>query len=456
MKRIVSALSFIACICLGKASLSLQALQAAVYNPKVYKLDNGLEVIVLENHRAPLVIHMMCFRVGTNDSPWGKSGLAHYLEHLMFKGRPDSAAGNMMREVTRLGGDLNAQTTGAYTFYHETVPEAHLETIMKLDAERMSRLEINDRWVKPEINVILEERHMRVDNTVAGKFIEALNASDIRHHPSRLPIIGWAHEIRNYTTKDAQDFYQNWYAPNNAFLVIGGDVTFEKAKKLAEKYYGPIPARPLPSRLKIEEPEAYEARQTFEMTSDMIENPFYVERYHAPTFRQAGKDEFYALVVLENLLSRAVTGRLTESLVEKQHLAVQVSVSYAGLRTGPGTLQLMMVPSPKVSLSRLEKALAGELDRLIKAGITASEVENTKHYLLSDLVYTQDDITQATQNLASLYASGMSIDEIEAWSDRIKSVTLEQVNKAMRNVFGNSQRIVGRLTPKSFKTHGAD
>ena len=451
MRRIIFALAISTLFCLGKVSSSLRA---AVYNPQVHKLENGLEVIVLENHRAPLVMHMMCFKVGTNDSPWGKSGLAHYLEHLMFKGRQTSAAGNIMREVMRLGGDLNAQTTTTYTFYHETVPQAYLEKIMKLDAERMSRLEIEDRWAKPEIDVILEERHMRVDNTVAGKFMEALNASDIRHHPSRLPVIGWAHEIRNYTTKDAQDFYQKWYAPNNAFLVIAGDVTFEKAKKLAEKYYGSIPARPLPSRLKIEEPEAYEARQTLEMTSDILENPLYVERYYAPGFNQATKEEFYAFVVLENLLSRAVTGRLTESLVEKQQLAVQVSASYSGLAAGPGTLQLMMVPSPKTSLSKLEKALADELDRLVKVGVTDSEVENTKDYLLSDLVYTQDNIIQAAQNLASLYASGMPIDEIEMWPDRIKSVTTEHVNKAVRGVLGHSRRIVGRLTPKN-KLYGA-
>lgn len=431
-------------------------LQAAVYHPKIHKLANGLVVIVIENHRAPLVIHMMVFKTGTNDSPWGKSGLAHYLEHLMFKGKLSSAAGRMMQEVTHLGGDLNAQTTSEYTLYYEIIPALHLETVMKLDAERMAKLEINDQWAKPEISVILEERHMRVDNTVMGKFREELDAIDIRHHPSRFPTIGWEHEIKAYTTKDAQNFYRDWYAPNNAFLVIGGDIAFDDAKKLAEKYYGTIPAKHLPSRLNIKEPKGYELPQFFEMTSEITEDPIYVARYPAPTFNEGEKKKFYALAVLENLLSRPVTGRLTESLVERQHLAVQLSINYTGLQAGPGRFQLMIAPSQKVSLTKLEKTLAEELEKLVRDGVTAEEIENTKDYILAELVYTQDDIIKASQTLASLYASGMPIQEIESWPDSIKAVTPEEINQVLREVFAHSQPVVGRLVPKNSKKSGRD
>lgn len=431
-------------------------LQAAVYHPKIHKLENGLEVIVIENHRAPLVIHMMGFKTGTNDSPWGKSGLAHYLEHLMFKGNPLSAAGRIMQEVTRLGGNLNAQTTSEYTVYYEIIPALHLETVMKLNAERMAKLEIDDKWAKPEINVILEERHMRVNNTLMGKFREELDAIDIRHHPSRFPTIGWEHEIKNYTTKDAQDFCQNWYVPNNAFLVMGGDIKFAEAKKLAEKYYGSIPAKPLPPRLNIKEPAGYETRQFFEMTSELIEDPIYIARYPAPTFNEGEKEKFYALTVLENLLSRPVTGRLTESLVEKQHLAVQLSVNYAGLQAGPGRFQLIMTPSPEISLTKAEEALGEELEKLVKNGVTRGEIENAKDSILAELVYTQDDIIKASQTLSGLYASGMPIEDIEAWPDSIKAVTPEQINKVMQEIFAHPQPIIGRLVPKNFKRGGID
>jgi zinc protease len=422
--------------------------EATVYNSKVHTLKNGLEVIVIENHRAPLAIHIMGFKVGTNESPWGKSGLAHYLEHLMFKGEPSSAAGKMMREVTRLGGVLNAQTSPTYTLYYEIIPVTYLEEIMKLDSERMSKLEIKDKWALPEIDVILEERHMRIDNTVMGKFTEQLNVLSIKHHPSRFPTIGWAHEIKNYTPEDAMNFYQKWYIPNNAFVVIAGDIRFDQAISLAEKYYGSIPAKPLPNRLDIQEPKGYDVSQEFEMKSELTQSPIFIKRYRAPTLNDGQKEAFYALIVLESLLGRPVTGRFTATLVEKKRLAARLSVDYSGLQNGPGTFQFIAIPSPDISLKELEKALAQELDKLIEKGITEEELQSTKNYIIADLVYTQDDITKAAQTLASLYGSGMPLKAIESWPEHIQAVTLKQVNRVIREVFLDSKQVTGRLIPK--------
>ena len=422
-------------------------LRAAVYNPHSHTLKNGLEVIVVKNHRAPLVVHMMVVKVGTNDSPWGKSGLAHYLEHLMFKGEPSSAAGKIMQEVTRLGGTLNAQTTPEYTLYYEVVPKEHIETVMAMDAERLEKLDIQEKWARPEVDVILEERHMRYETTVMGKFSEQMQALSIRHHPSRLPVIGWQHEIKGYTTKDAQDFYHAWYAPNNAFVLIYGDITFEEGKRLAEKFYGSIPRKELPARLEIQEPKGYEASQSFFMTSAIAQSPIYGGRYPAPTFNEGEKQKFYALVVLENLLSRPVTGKLTEALIERRRLAAQFSLSYEGLQAGPGHIQISMTPIPSVSLEQLEGALAEEITLLLKKGVTEQEVENAKAHLLSDLVYTQDDLISGAHNLGSLYASAMPLADIEAWPDSIKKVTAEQVNKTLQDVFAHPKPVIGRLVP---------
>lgn len=426
--------------------------EAALFNPKVHTLSNGLTLIVIENHRAPLVTHMMCFKVGTNESPWGKSGMAHYLEHLMFKGKPDSGPERFMREVNRLGGESNAMTSSQYTFYHETVPVSALETVMKLDAERMTKLEIQDEWAVPEIKVILEERYMRTDSTPLGNFYETINALAIRHHPSRLPVIGWAHEIAAYTTKDAQDFYDKWYAPNNAFVVIAGDITFDEAKRLTEQYYGSIPAKNLPQRLLLKEPKNDGATQNFTMISEISDAPVTVMGYQAPTFNEGEHQKFYALTVLEDLLSRSVTGRLTKNLMETQHLASQIQVNYDGLTNGPGSFEILIMPTPQTSMADLEKALSKEIAQLMKVGVSKEEVDNAKDHILSDLVYTQDNVTKAAHNLAYLYACGLPLDQIEAWPDAIKAVTPDQVNEVLKQVFSNPQHIIGRLIPKGMNT----
>ncbi len=428
------------------------SLQSAVFNPKIHQLSNGLTLIVLENHRAPLVTHMMCFKVGTNDSPWGKSGLAHYLEHLMFKGKPESAAKRLMGEVNRLGGQSNAGTSAEYTFYYETIPVSALEQVMGLDAERMTQLEIEDEWAVPEIKVILEERYMRIDNTVAGNFIEAFNALDIQHHPSRLPVIGWAQEIADYTTQDARDFYKKWYAPNNAFIVIAGDIRFEEARSLTEKYYGSLPSQKLSQRLNVVEPKQERVFQSFEMTSEIMDIPLAVMGYPAPTFNEGKKQEFYAFTVLEDILGRSVTGRLTNTLMEKKHKASHIDVHYDGLQSGPGRFQISIMPTPQTSLKDLEQEVNQEIQQLLKTGVTAEEVEVAKNYILSKLVYTQDDISEAAQNLASLYACGMSLEEIEAWPARIQGVTVAQVNEALKHLFSSKPSIIGRLLPKEAKT----
>ena len=434
--------------------------EAAVFNPKVHTLRNGLTLVVIEKHRAPLVTHMMCFRVGTNDSPWGKSGIAHYLEHLMFKGKLGSTPQRFMKNVSRLGGASNAQTSSQYTFYHETIPVIALDTVMAMNAERMTHLDIQDEWAIPEIKVVLEERYMRVDNTVLGNFMETLNALTIQHHPSRLPVIGWAHEIAAYTTQDAKDFYNTWYAPNNAFVVVAGDIGFDEAKKLTEKHYGTLSVKTLPQRLNLREPDktsqSSHVTQKFIMTSDVSEAPIAVLRYRAPTFNEGQHQQFYALTVIEDLLGRAVTGRLTKAFMETRHLASQIQVHYDGLKEGPGFVDIFMTPTPDVSLVKLEKALLAEIDQLKRVGVTQEDVDAAKDHLLSDLVYVQDNVTKAAENIAYLYACGMSLDQIEAWPDAIKSVTRDQVNAVLKQVFSNSHRTIGHLIPQKVQEKSND
>ena len=436
-------------LCFLFVFFSVQALPTSPnpYKMQVHRLKNGLEVIVIENHRAPLVMHILGIKAGTNDSPWGKSGLAHYLEHLMFKGSPSSAAGRIMKDVAYMGGEINAVTNSTHTFYYELAPVAQLEKLMALAAERLSHLEIKEEWATPEVNVVLEERSMRIENTPFGPFYETLNAMDVRHHPSRLPIIGWAHEIKTYTVKDALKFYQDWYAPNNAYLVVAGDITFQQVVDLAEKYYGPLASRALPTRLNLQEPPLVKGQQVLEMTSPVLDSAYYVERYTAPSFNVKDPQDFYALFVLQYVLDRPVTGRLNSIFIDKKVLASRFNISYQGLQGGSGYLSIDMLPNPQISLDRLEKTLQEEITRLCTTGVTAEEVAQAKAYIISFLGYVQDDITEVAETIVNLYGMGMPLDEIERWADRIQGVTVEQVNTLLRQVFRQSPRIKGRLRP---------
>lgn len=422
--------------------------EAAVYNPHTFTLKNGLQVVVIENHRAPVVTQMMWYKVGTIDDPHGKSGLAHYLEHLMFKGSLASPAGRILPEINRIGGEQNAATSPDFTVYYQVIPKNKLEFIMSLEAGRMARLEIEEQYAKPELDVILEERHMRVDNSPTGIFFETVLATFFKHHPSRLPAIGWEHEIKSFTTEDAQNFYNTWYTPNNAILLIAGDVTVEEVKALAKKYYEVIPVKANPQPLNIQEPKMVPITQRLEMTSPLIQEPYVLRLFRAPNFKEGTRKDFYALQVLSELLDKPVTGRIYRELVENQRIATFVQISYQGYTRGPGYLFMLAQPAQGHTIEEVEKALNKELEKILQQGLQGSEVEKSKKRLLAQLDYTRDHVLSGSNELGKALAVGETIEEFESWPERIKAVTLEQANATFKLIFASKSNFTAVLQPQ--------
>ena len=288
--------------------------QAKVFDPQTFTLANGLQVVVVENHRAPVVTHMVWYRCGAADEKPGKTGIAHFLEHLMFKGTKTMGPGAFSAKVARYGGDENAFTASDYTAYFQSVAVERLADVMRLEADRMANLVLTDKEVLPERDVILEERRQRTDNEPGARLSEMMRASLFLNHPYRMPTIGWENEMRGLTTADALDWYGKWYAPNNAILIIAGDVTVDQVRPLAEKYYGVIAKRDVPVRSRPQEPTQFAPRRVT-LESAEVKQGQWSRQYQAPSYRIGPKEDVYALEVLAEILGGNTTSRLYRRLV---------------------------------------------------------------------------------------------------------------------------------------------
>jgi len=295
-------------------ALSLPAARAQVFEPETAMLDNGMQVVVITNERLPVVSHMVWYRVGGADEPRGRSGIAHFLEHLMFKGTTNAPEGEFSEAIRRVGGQENAFTSYDYTAYFQNVPVSALEEMMRFEADRMVNLDLEESDIGPERDVILEERRSRVDNNPAALFREQVQAATYLHYPYRIPLIGWQHEMAELGLDDALAFYERWYAPGNAILVVSGDVTLAEVMPMAERTYGRIPAREIAPRERAVEPPQLAARR-LDMTSDQVAEPSFSRRYLAPGYLWGEREYAYPLQVLAEILSGGATSRLYRALV---------------------------------------------------------------------------------------------------------------------------------------------
>lgn len=433
-------------------TVSLNVAQAAetsgVFNPETFTLANGMQVVVVENHRAPVVAHYVWYKVGTADSPKGKSGLPHFLEHLMFKGTEKIAPGSFSRIIARNGGNDNAFTSLDYTAYHQTIARDRLELVMEMEADRMVNLRLTDEQVYPERDVILEERRQRVDNEPASLLGEQLSAAQYLHHPYREPVIGWFHEIAGYTREDALDFYKTWYAPNNAILVVAGDITAEELRPLAERIYGAIPRAEVPDRaaLRVEEPPQRAARRV-ELRDERVRQPSLVRSWLAPSYSSEGKEHAYALDVLAELLGGGGTSRLYRALVVEQGLAAAAGSFYRGTSLDATTFRAYVSPRPGIGLERIEPALDAEIARLLESGVDSDELERTKQRMIAEAIYARDSLGAAARVFGAALTTGLGVDDVEAWPARIEAVTVEQVNAAARRVLDPRRSVTGLLLP---------
>ncbi|MEK0084227.1 M16 family metallopeptidase [Benzoatithermus flavus] len=419
---------------------------SGVFHPETFGLDNGMEVVVVSNHRAPVVAHWVWYRVGSADSPLGKSGLPHFLEHLMFKGTREIPPGEFSKIVARHGGNDNAMTSYDATAYYQMIAKDRLELVMAMEADRMVNLDLSDEHVYPERDVILEERRSRVDNEPSSLLGEQLMAAQYLHHPYRLPVIGWFHEIASYTREDALDFYRRWYTPNNAILIVAGDITAEELRPLAERTYGRIAPRELPPRVRVAEPPQHAERRVV-LHHERVRQPSFVRSYLAPSFNSEGKEHAYALEVLAEILGGGGTSRLYRSVVVEEGLAAGAGAFYRGISLDATTFRLYASPRPGVDMAALEAAMDRQVERVLEGGVEAAELKRTKQRMLAEAVYARDSLGGAARIFGSALTSGLGVTDVEAWPARIAAVSEEQVHAAARFVLRREHAVTGLLLP---------
>lgn len=422
--------------------------EAKLFDPQTFTLKNGLKVIVLTNSRAPVVKQALLYKVGAMDEEPGKSGLAHFLEHLMFKGTPTVSGEDFVNFITRNGGEQNAGTSQDFTVYHQVIHKDKLEDIIRMEADRMVNLTISEEDVKTELPVIIEERRMRIDNEPAEILEEAANAAFYQNHPYRIPTIGWEQEMEGLTREDALRFYKRWYTPNNAILVLAGDVTVEEVKPLVEKYYGVIPSRLIPHRSSLAEPIGRGVSTHLEKRSERVEHPVYTRLIHSPTLK-TDKKQVYAIAVLNYILSSGANSILYDKLITQQKVAVVVSTySPTDYNRGPGRFVIQGQPAPGKTIEEFEKALLAELSNILNNGIPDEEIEQAKRRLSAEIDYIRDNSLGGAMIFATMIGNGFDFEDIENWQDRIGAVTAQEVNQAAHKLFKQSEVTTTYLLPE--------
>ena len=419
---------------------------AGVFDPETFTLKNGMAVVVIPNHRVPVVTHMVWYKVGSADEPPGKSGIAHFLEHLMFKGTRKLASGEFSRILARNGGRENAFTSHDYTGYYQSIAVDRLEMVMEMEADRMTNLVFDAKEVEPERQVIFEERRNRTGNNPSALLAEHVNATLYLNHPYRRPVIGWEHEIRGLTIADLMSFYRRWYVPNNAILVVAGDITAEKLRPLAEKTYGRIPAAPARPRVRPGEPPHRTARRVT-LKDSRVRQPSWSRTFLAPSYTEGATEHVYALQVLAEILGGA-TGPLYRSLVVEQKLAVSAGAYFEPDRLGPGTFGFYASPRPGVSMEKLEAAMEAELARVVDKGVTGKEARRAKGRLQAEAVYARDSLGTGARVLGGALAIGLTVEDVESWPERIGAVTVPEINAAARDVLGQAASVTALLLPE--------
>ena len=425
----------------------LQPAQAVVFNPESFTLSNGMQVVVITNHRAPVVTHMVWYKVGAADEPAGKSGIAHMFEHLMFKATRRRASGEFSKIVARNGGRDNAFTSQDYTAYHQTVAVDRLEIVMRLEADRMRGLLLNADEIETERQVVLEERRSRTDNSPAAQLREAMSAAQYMAHPYGIPVIGWKHEIEALNHADALAFYKRYYAPNNAILVVAGDVDAEVVIALAEKHFGPLARTGTPPRSRPQEPPQLAARRVI-LKDARVSQADWRRGYLAPT-RSAGEVKHAVpLSLFADLLGGGTTSLLYRELVVKQKLAANAGAYYSSTGLDQGRFMLYATPSPGVSLAKLEMAMEQALAAALKDGFTAKALERSRTGLLAAAVYARDNLFTSPRIFGDALTSGLSVAQVEAWPDDVRGVSMEQVMAAGRAVLDMRHSVTGLLMPE--------
>ncbi len=420
--------------------------QTAAGQPTTFTLNNGLNVIVIPDHRTPVVTQMIWYKVGSADETAGKSGLAHFLEHLMFKGTEAHPAGEFSQVIARIGGNENAFTSTDYTAYFQRVQRDQLATMMTFEADRMTGLVLKDENVLPERDVVLEEYNMRVANNPDARLTEQIMAALYLNHPYGRPVIGWRGEIEKLNREDALAFYKRFYAPNNATLVIAGDVTADEIRPTIEATFGKVPPQPsIPAqRIRPQEPPPAGPRSVT-LADPRVEQPTMRRYYLVPSGVTAPPAESAALEVLAQLMGSGSNSYLYRALVVDKPLAVSAGAWYQGTAIDPTQFGVSASPKPGVEFSQLEQGIDAVIAELAQNPVPAADLERVKTQMIAEAIYAQDSQTTLARWYGAAVTVGLSVDDIRSWPDRVRAVTAEQVRDAARTWLEKKRSVTGYL-----------
>jgi len=430
------------------ATLLVAAAPAAaqMFQPTTFKLANGLEVVVIEDRRAPAVTHMVWYRVGSADEAAGKGGIAHFLEHLMFKGTANVKPGEFSKLVALQGGRDNAFTSYDYTGYFQTIAADRLDLVMRLEADRMTNLVLTDDQVNPEREVVREERRQTTEANPRAVLGEQVNAALWLNHPYGRPIIGWDHEIQALNTQDALDFYKLHYAPNNAILIVAGDVQPDRVRALAEQHYGPVPSRAVPARVRPQEPPARAARRVT-LEDGRVRQPAWSRTWVAPSLTRGATEHAVPLSVLSEIMN-GPTGRLELAMVRGEGPALGAALWYDDTAFDLSRATLSVTPKDGVEMDKVEAAADAIMRAVIEGGVTEEEVKRAKFKLRAAVLYQRDSFGTIARVFGAALTSGQTVEDVEKWLDRVDAVTPAQIQAAARAVFVPAGSVTATLLPR--------
>lgn len=415
---------------------------------KEFKLDNGLKVIVQEDHRSPVVVSQVWYRAGSLDEVNGKTGVAHVLEHMMFKGTNKVKAGQFSRLVAAAGGKENAFTSQDYTTYFQQLEKSHLPLSIKLEADRMVNLNLTDDEFAKEIKVVMEERRWRTEDKPQSKVAEQFKSTIYHVHPYGRPIVGWMNDLENMKGEDAREWYKKWYAPNNATLVVVGDVKAEEVLKLAKQHFGPLKARKLPDRKPQSEPLQVGERRI--VVKAQAKLPYLLMGFHVPSLNDPEQDvEPYALEILAGVLNGNASARLNQNLVRKSQIAVDVDAGYDMIQRGrESTFVLDGTPSEGITAAKLEEAILQEIEKIKSSGITEEELLRVKAQVIAADVYQRDSMFYQAMQIGQLETTGFSWKVLQIYPAKLQAVTAEQVQAVAKKYFVKDNMTVATLDPQ--------
>jgi zinc protease len=430
--------------------LSVFAIPALATPVSEFTLENGLQVVVIEDHRAPIVTQMVWFKTGRADEPAGQSGIAHFFEHLMFKGTDTTAPGEFSAIVAAHGGSDNAFTSDDYTAYFQRIAADKLPEMMRLEADRMANLNLSEQNIATELQVILEERAQRVDSDPSALLREQMTAAQYLNHPYGIPVIGRRHEIESLTGAKALDFYARHYAPNNAILVVAGDVTPADVQSLAQTHYGPLkPSLTLPPRIRPSEPPHLSERR-LKLADARVAQPYIMRTYLAPERNKGDQKQSAALTILAEILGGSgTTSVLARALQFDSQTAVYASAFYDGTAVDTTSFGVVVVPSAGVSLADAEVALDSVLTKFLETGVDPVDLTRIKTQIRAAEIYARDDVGDLAQSYGAALAVGLGVADVQTWPAILNAVTEAEVLDAAHAVLRPENAVTGWLETKA-------